>query len=65
MRATLHIVTAAAFNTWLAEHGYSPSTQAASVQTTGAPTRQTAAVSDWTRYAPLTGAQTASKEGTQ
>ena len=65
MRATLHIVTAASFSTWLAEHGYSPSTQTAAVQTGGAATRQTAAVSDWTRYAPLTGAQTASKEGTQ
>jgi cytochrome c oxidase subunit II len=65
MRATLHIVTAAAFSTWLAEHGYNPSAQTASVQTDSAATRQTAAVSGWTGYAPLAGATTANKEGTQ
>jgi cytochrome c oxidase subunit II len=37
MRTTLHVVTAAKFSTWLAEHGYSgPTAQAASVHPTSA-----------------------------
>jgi hypothetical protein len=65
MRSTLHIVTAAAFRSWLAVHGYSGGAQTAAVQSTHNATRQTANLAGWTRYAPLNGAQTASKEGTQ
>jgi cytochrome c oxidase subunit II len=55
MRATVHVVTAAAFTTWLSEHGYSGSAQTASVRTgPGAP--------GWTAYAPLQSSTTATKE---
>jgi cytochrome c oxidase subunit 2 len=69
MRATLHIVTAQAFSTWLAEHGYSGGysgpVRTAAVATAG----RSSAVADrgtgWTGYAPRTQTQTATKEGTQ
>jgi hypothetical protein len=60
MRTTLHIVTAAAFNTWLAEHGYSgQGVHTAAVRTTAS----RPAASGWTAYAPLGGNHTATKEG--
>jgi cytochrome c oxidase subunit 2 len=65
MRSTLHIISAAAFRAWLAQHGYSGGAQTAAVRTGHDVTRQTAYVGGWTRYAPLEGAQTQSKEGTQ
>jgi cytochrome c oxidase subunit 2 len=66
MRATLRIVTGAAFNAWLAQHGYSgASAQTATVRRHGQGlTALTAAAGGWTRYAPLTRTRTASKEGT-
>jgi cytochrome c oxidase subunit 2 len=63
MRTTLHIVTAAQFNTWLAEHGYSGTyTQTASVRTGGA---GGSAAGRWTAYAPIGDTHTATKEGSQ
>jgi hypothetical protein len=62
MRTTLHIVTASAFNTWLAEHGYSGA-ETASVRTGGAV--RSLAARDWTAYAPIGGTHTATKEGSQ
>jgi cytochrome c oxidase subunit 2 len=63
MRTTLHILTAAAFNTWLAEHGYSGTgVRAASVRTGGT---AAAAGSGWTAYAPIGSSHTATKEGSQ
>ncbi len=67
MRTTLHIVTAAAFSTWLAEHGYSGSAaQTASVRV---PNRTAAtgagAGRGWTAYAPIARTHSATKEGSQ
>ena len=60
MRATLHVVSQAAFQTWLADHGSSgTSAQTASVRTAGG------ASAGWTAYAPLTVARVAPKEGPQ
>jgi cytochrome c oxidase subunit 2 len=62
MRTTLHIVTQAQFQTFLAEHGYTgPLAQTASVARTA--TRGTS--TGWTAYAPLRSASHASKEGSQ
>jgi cytochrome c oxidase subunit II len=61
MRTTLHIVTAAAFQGWLAQHGYSGApvvAQTASVRTGAAPS-----AGSWTAYAPLHRG-TATKEAT-
>jgi cytochrome c oxidase subunit 2 len=74
MRTTLHIVTAAAFNTWLAEHGYTGAgVHTAALRTTSGPQAQTAAVrttgrraaNGWSAYAPLGGNHTATKEGSK
>jgi heme/copper-type cytochrome/quinol oxidase subunit 2 len=67
MRTTLHIITAASFNTFLAEHGYSgPTAQTASVNTSAVHrTAVVAAASGWTSYAPLSRTKTTTKEGTQ
>jgi cytochrome c oxidase subunit 2 len=66
MRTTLHIVTAAAFSTWLTEHGYSGSAQTASVQTGSGVTRAGGrGSSGWTAYAPIGGTRNATKEGSQ
>ena len=68
MRTTLHIVSPAAFKTWLAEHGYSGAAQTTSVHrapATGARNTEVADTSGWTTYAPLGGVQTKTKEGTQ
>jgi cytochrome c oxidase subunit II len=67
MRTTLHIITAASFNTFLAEHGYSgPTAQTASVNTTAVHrTAVVAAASGGTSYAPLSRTKTTTKEGTQ
>ncbi len=66
MRTTLHIVTAAAFSTWLAEHGYSggyggPGVKTAALRGAGSGS----AASGWTAYAPVGGTHTATKEGSQ
>jgi cytochrome c oxidase subunit 2 len=75
MRTTLHIVSVAAFNTWLAEHGYSaPAAQTTSVHSTptrGASRTEVADAAGWTSYAPIKSyaptksGQTNTKEGTQ
>jgi cytochrome c oxidase subunit 2 len=67
MRTTLHIITAAAFNTWLADHGYSAPAQTTSVSSKPArgSSTEVADVGGLTRYAPLSRAQTTPKEGTQ
>ncbi len=63
MRTTLHIVTAAQFNTWLAEHGYSGTyTQTAAVRSSE---HASTARSGWTAYAPIGGTHTATREGSQ
>ncbi len=69
MRSTLHIVSRAVFNTWLAEHGYSGP---AATQTTalhsgggGAASASASAARGWTAYAPGGGSTTATKEGSQ
>jgi cytochrome c oxidase subunit 2 len=68
MRTTLHIVSAAAFKTWLAQHGYSGA-QTASVHTAPAKSvvgnAKVADAGGWTRYALVGGTQTQTKEGTQ
>jgi cytochrome c oxidase subunit II len=62
MRTTLHIVTTAGFQTFLAEHGYNgPISQTAAAHRTA--TRRTS--TGWTAYAPLPHARYASKEGSQ
>ena len=65
MRTTLHIVSAATFNSWLADHGYS----GGAAQTTATPTRRSrvevAAANGSTGYAPASTEQTKTKEGTQ
>jgi cytochrome c oxidase subunit 2 len=67
MRTTLHIITAASFNTFLAEHGYSgPTARTASVSTSAV--HRTADVADaggGREYAALARAKTTTKEGTQ
>jgi cytochrome c oxidase subunit 2 len=63
MRTTLHIVTAAAFSTWLAEHGYSGNGAHTASVHTGAGSGS--AASGWTAYAPVGGTHTATKEGSQ
>jgi cytochrome c oxidase subunit 2 len=59
MRSTLHIMTAAAFSTWLAEHGdtagYSAPAQSAAVPSSRS----------WLAYVAPKGPRTATKEGTQ
>jgi cytochrome c oxidase subunit 2 len=67
MRSTLHIISAAAFSTWLAEHGSSAgyTAQTASLRTGPPVTSQTARAGGWTSYAPLASAQTQTKEGPQ
>jgi cytochrome c oxidase subunit II len=70
MRTTLHIVSVAAFNTFLAEHGYSASgaqttASVPSTSTRGASSTEVADAADWTRYAPTKNGQTNPKEGTQ
>ena len=62
MRTTLHIVTPAQFQTFLAEHGYSgPVAQTAAAHRTA--TRRIS--TGWIAYAPLRTASHASKEGSQ
>ncbi len=67
MRTTLHIVTPAAFTTWLAEHGYNgASAQTAALRTghgTNAGTASTGYSS--TAYVHPSATQTATKEGSQ
>jgi len=68
MRTTLHIITASAFNAWLAEHGYSGGAQTTSLQrkpASGGGATEVADAGGWRGYAPLSGAQTNTKEGTQ
>jgi cytochrome c oxidase subunit 2 len=66
MRTTLHIISASAFKTWLGEHGYSAGAQTTSVQRKPAAGGGGTEVADaWTHYAPIAGAQTETKEGTQ
>jgi cytochrome c oxidase subunit II len=71
MRATLHIITAAAFSTWLAEHGNSggysgPPAQSAAVRSgPSVSTADASFASGWTTYAPLKAPRTATMEGTQ
>jgi len=62
MRTTLHIVTAAKFSTWLAEHGYSAGYSGPVAQTAAAATLR---AGGWTAYAPVGGAHTATKEASQ
>jgi cytochrome c oxidase subunit 2 len=61
MRTTLHIITPAAFSTWLAEHGYSATARTASVHTTG----RNSSARGLTADAPIRGTHTATKEGSQ
>jgi cytochrome c oxidase subunit 2 len=63
MRTTLHIVTAAQFSTWLAEHGYTAGYTGPGTQTAALRTRSIAA--GWTAYGPTGAATTATKEGSQ
>ena len=65
MRTTLHIVTAAAFSTWLAEHGYSGSgAETASVRTGGG-RAGSSTTSSLTAYAPNGDTSRHLKEATQ
>ncbi|MGD1049815.1 MAG: cytochrome c oxidase subunit II [Solirubrobacteraceae bacterium] len=63
MRTTLHIVTAAQFSSWLAEHGYAGGYTGPGTQTAAVHTRHAAA--GWTAYAPTAATTTATKEGSQ
>jgi cytochrome c oxidase subunit 2 len=70
MRSTLHIVTAAAFRTWLAQHGYSgsyagPSAQTAAARSTASVHRGHLAATRLSASAPLGGTHIATKEGSQ
>jgi cytochrome c oxidase subunit 2 len=70
MRTTLHIVSLATFNTWLAEHGYSATgaqttSSIHSTPTRGASSTEVADAAGWTSYAPTKSGQTNPKEGTQ
>jgi cytochrome c oxidase subunit 2 len=60
MRTTLHIVTAAQFNTWLAEHGYSGSYTGPAAKTVAV--HRGRAAKTWTAYAPVN-SRLATKEG--
>jgi cytochrome c oxidase subunit 2 len=67
MRTTLHIVTAAAFSTWLSEHGYSGSgAHTASVRTAAKSRRAGGSTAQsLIAYAGPGGTHTATKEGSQ
>jgi hypothetical protein len=63
-------MTAAAFSTWLAEHGdsagYSGPAQSAAVRSSrGVSTASGSLASGWLAYVPPKGPRTATKEGTQ
>jgi cytochrome c oxidase subunit 2 len=70
MRTTLHIVSVAAFNTWLSQHGYSgagaqTTSSVHSTSTRAARTTEVADAPGWTSYAPIKSGKSNPKEGTQ